>query len=60
VNALPGEDAAGLAVVSYVLLSRVISTDAHDLARTRAEAVAANVTVRDGPRRPRHLYADRG
>jgi len=39
---------AVLVVVSYVLLSRVINTDAHDLARTRAEAVAANVTVRDG------------
>src|SRR5882724_3804275 len=39
---------AVLVVVSHELLSRVINTDAHDLARTRAEAVAANVTVRDG------------
>ncbi len=43
---------AVLVVVSHVLLSRVISTDAHDLARTRAEAVAANVTVRDGQVEP--------
>jgi two-component system OmpR family sensor kinase len=39
---------AVLVVLSHVLLSRVVDTDAHDLARTRAEAVAANVTVRDG------------
>ncbi|MFF4786925.1 sensor histidine kinase [Streptomyces griseorubiginosus] len=37
-----------LVVVSHVLLSRVTDADAHDLARTRAEAVAANVTVRGG------------
>ncbi|WP_037606238.1 sensor histidine kinase [Streptacidiphilus rugosus] len=37
-----------LVVVSHVLLSRVTDTDAHDLARTRAEAVAANVTTRAG------------
>ncbi|AYG81929.1 Sensor histidine kinase CpxA [Streptomyces hundungensis] len=33
-----------LVMVSHVLLSRVTDTDALDLARTRAEAVAANVT----------------
>jgi signal transduction histidine kinase len=37
-----------LVVVSHVLLSRVTDADAHDLARTRAEAVAANVTVKGG------------
>ncbi|GAB1333244.1 HAMP domain-containing sensor histidine kinase [Streptomyces sennicomposti] len=37
-----------LVVVSHVLLSRVTAADAHDLARTRAEAVAANVTVKGG------------
>ncbi|GAA2463211.1 HAMP domain-containing sensor histidine kinase [Streptomyces mauvecolor] len=37
-----------LVVVSYVLLSRVTDADAHDLARTRAEAVAANVTTVGG------------
>jgi hypothetical protein len=37
-----------LVVVSHVLLSRVTDADAHDLARTRAEAVAANVTVKAG------------
>ncbi|MFF4060149.1 sensor histidine kinase [Streptomyces sp. NPDC001668] len=37
-----------LVVVSHVLLSRVTDADAHDLARTRAEAVAANVTVTGG------------
>ena len=37
-----------LVVVSHVLLSRVTDADARDLARTRAEAVAANVTVRHG------------
>ncbi|OIJ96269.1 sensor histidine kinase [Streptomyces monashensis] len=37
-----------LVVVSHVLLSRVTDTDAHDLARTRAEAVAANVTAKGG------------
>ncbi|MGW8400319.1 sensor histidine kinase [Streptomyces lydicus] len=35
-----------LVVVSHVLLSRVTDADAHDLARTRAEAVAANVTAK--------------
>ncbi|MFE3852741.1 sensor histidine kinase [Streptomyces griseorubiginosus] len=39
---------AVLVVVSHVLLSRVTDADAHDLARTRAEAVAANVTAKDG------------
>ncbi|MEU6665633.1 HAMP domain-containing sensor histidine kinase [Streptomyces sp. NPDC046727] len=37
-----------LVVVSHVLLSRVTDADAHDLARTRAEALAANVTAKDG------------
>ncbi|MEU5044384.1 sensor histidine kinase [Streptomyces griseorubiginosus] len=37
-----------LVVVSHVLLSRVTDADAHDLARTRTEAVAANVTVKGG------------
>lgn len=37
-----------LVVVSHVLLSRVTDADAHDLARTRAEAVAANVTAKGG------------
>ncbi|MEU5598803.1 HAMP domain-containing sensor histidine kinase [Streptomyces sp. NPDC020298] len=37
-----------LVVVSHVLLSRVTDADAHDLARTRAEAVAANVTSKGG------------
>ncbi|MFF8726281.1 sensor histidine kinase [Streptomyces sp. NPDC015171] len=37
-----------LVVVSHVLLSRVTDADAHDLARTRAEAVAANVTAEGG------------
>lgn len=37
-----------LVVVSHVLLSRVTDVDAHDLARTRAEAVAANVTDKGG------------
>ncbi|MFJ9199007.1 sensor histidine kinase [Streptomyces flaveolus] len=37
-----------LVVVSHVLLSRVTDADAHDLAHTRAEAVAANVTARGG------------
>ncbi|MEU6389432.1 HAMP domain-containing sensor histidine kinase [Streptomyces sp. NPDC046939] len=35
-------------VISHVLLSRVTDADARDLARTRAEAVAANVTVEGG------------
>ncbi|MGW3313421.1 sensor histidine kinase [Streptomyces sp. NPDC001073] len=39
---------AVLVVVSHVLLSRVTDADAHDLARTRAEAVAANVSVKGG------------
>lgn len=39
---------AVLVVVSHVLLSQVTDTDAHDLASTRAEAVAANITARDG------------
>ncbi|MEU7020045.1 HAMP domain-containing sensor histidine kinase [Streptomyces sp. NPDC046203] len=39
---------AVLVVVSHVLLSRVTDADAHDLARTRAEAVAANVTAEGG------------
>lgn len=38
--------AAVLVVVSHVLLSRVTDADANALAHTRAEAVAANVTVR--------------
>ncbi|WP_236655290.1 sensor histidine kinase [Streptacidiphilus carbonis] len=37
-----------LVVVSHVLLSRVTDADAHDLARTRAEAVTAGVTVAGG------------
>ncbi|MEV0982180.1 HAMP domain-containing sensor histidine kinase [Streptomyces sp. NPDC049915] len=37
-----------LVVVSHVLLSRVTDADAHDLARTRAEAIAANVTAKGG------------
>ncbi|MFE3037284.1 sensor histidine kinase [Streptomyces canus] len=37
-----------LVVVSHVLLSRVTDADAHDLARTRAEAVAANVAAKNG------------
>ncbi|MEU1414962.1 HAMP domain-containing sensor histidine kinase [Streptomyces sp. NPDC005731] len=37
-----------LVVVSHVLLSRVTEADSHDLARTRAEAVAANITAVDG------------
>lgn len=37
-----------LVVVSHVLLSRVTDADAHDLARTRAEAIAANVTAVGG------------
>ncbi|MFE3654083.1 sensor histidine kinase [Streptomyces sp. NPDC059152] len=37
-----------LVVVSHVLLSGVTDADAHDLARTRAEAVAANVTTVGG------------
>ncbi|MEW2287794.1 HAMP domain-containing sensor histidine kinase [Streptomyces sp. NPDC047841] len=37
-----------LVVVSHVLLSRVTDADAHDLARTRAEAVAGNVTAKGG------------
>ncbi|MET8723194.1 sensor histidine kinase [Streptomyces misionensis] len=39
---------AVLVVVSHVLLSRVTDTDAHDMARTRADAVAANVTAKGG------------
>ncbi|MYR91205.1 sensor histidine kinase [Streptomyces sp. SID685] len=39
---------AVLVVVSHVLLSQVTDADANALARTRAEAVAANVAVRDG------------
>ncbi|WP_205648218.1 sensor histidine kinase [Actinomadura rubteroloni] len=39
---------AVLVVVSHVLLSRVTDADSLGLARTRAEAVAANVTVRGG------------
>ncbi|WP_037568846.1 sensor histidine kinase [Phaeacidiphilus oryzae] len=39
-----------LVVVSHVLLSRVTDADAHKLARTRAEAVAANVTATAGGR----------
>ncbi|MFF3904493.1 sensor histidine kinase [Streptomyces sp. NPDC001848] len=39
---------AVLVVVSHVLLSRVTDADARDLARTRAEAVVANVTAKDG------------
>lgn len=39
---------AVLVVVSHVLLSGVTDADARDLARTRAEAVAANVTAKDG------------
>ncbi|MEU7306219.1 HAMP domain-containing sensor histidine kinase [Streptomyces sp. NPDC007189] len=37
-----------LVVVSHVLLSRVTDADARDLARTRAEAVTANVTAKGG------------
>ncbi|MFF6994271.1 ATP-binding protein [Streptomyces sp. NPDC008313] len=37
-----------LVVVSHVLLSRVTDADAHDLAHTRAEALAANVTAKGG------------
>ncbi|MGX1855319.1 HAMP domain-containing histidine kinase [Streptomyces sp. NBC_01456] len=37
-----------LVVVSHVLLSQVTDADAHDMARTRAEAVAANVTAKAG------------
>ncbi|MFR9794061.1 sensor histidine kinase [Streptomyces sp. MB22_4] len=37
-----------LVVVSHVLLSGVTDADAHDLARTRAEAVAANVAAVGG------------
>ncbi|MEV0486047.1 HAMP domain-containing sensor histidine kinase [Streptomyces sp. NPDC050508] len=37
-----------LVVVSHVLLSRVTDADAHDLARTRAEAVAVNVSAKGG------------
>lgn len=37
-----------LVVVSHVLLSRVTEADAHDLARTRAEAVAMNITAVGG------------
>ncbi|KOV93830.1 histidine kinase [Streptomyces sp. NRRL B-3648] len=40
--------AAVLVVVSHVLLSRVTDADANALAHTRAEAVAANVSVRGG------------
>jgi two-component system, OmpR family, sensor kinase len=40
--------AAVLVVVSHVLLSRVTDADANALAHTRAEAVAANATVRRG------------
>ncbi|MCD0485549.1 HAMP domain-containing histidine kinase [Streptacidiphilus sp. ASG 303] len=39
---------AVLVVVSHVLLSRVTDADANALAHTRAEAAAANVTVRSG------------
>ncbi|MEU3828914.1 HAMP domain-containing sensor histidine kinase [Streptomyces sp. NPDC029080] len=39
---------AVLVVVSHVLLSQVTDADANALARTRAEAVAANVAVRGG------------
>ncbi|MFC5905813.1 sensor histidine kinase [Streptacidiphilus monticola] len=39
---------AVLVVVSHVLLSRVTDADSMDLARTRAEAVAANVAVSGG------------
>ncbi|RVU17612.1 HAMP domain-containing histidine kinase [Streptomyces antnestii] len=39
---------AVLVVVSHVLLSQVIDADANTLAHSRAEAVAANVTVRKG------------
>ncbi|MGA4538835.1 sensor histidine kinase [Uniformispora flossi] len=39
---------AVLVVVSHVLLSRVTEADARALARTRAEAVAANVTTAGG------------
>ncbi|WP_460467385.1 sensor histidine kinase [Calidifontibacter terrae] len=39
---------AALVVVSHVLLTRVTDADANALAHTRAEAVTANVTVRNG------------
>lgn len=39
---------AVLVVVSHVLLGKVGDTDAHDLARARADAVAATVAVTDG------------
>ncbi|MEU8960803.1 HAMP domain-containing sensor histidine kinase [Streptomyces sp. NPDC048491] len=39
---------ATLVVVSHVLLSRVTDADAHSLARTRADAVAGNVTTAGG------------
>jgi signal transduction histidine kinase len=39
---------AVLVVVSHVLLSHVTDADAHALARTRAEAIGANVTLRSG------------
>jgi two-component system OmpR family sensor kinase len=39
---------AVLVVLLHVLLSRVQDADAHDLARTRAEAVVANITVAGG------------
>lgn len=39
---------ATLVVVSHVLLSRVTDADAHSLARTRADAVAGNVTRAGG------------
>ncbi|MFE0681240.1 sensor histidine kinase [Streptomyces sp. NPDC058961] len=39
---------ATLVVVSHVLLSRVTDADAHSLARTRADAVAGNVTTTGG------------
>ncbi len=39
---------AVLVVVSHVLLNRVTDADSLDLAHTRADAVAANVTVRGG------------
>jgi two-component system, OmpR family, sensor kinase len=35
-------------VVSHVLMSRVTDADVHDLARTRAEAVAGNVSAEGG------------
>jgi hypothetical protein len=39
---------AVLVVVSHILLTRVTDADSRGLAHTRAEAVAANVTVRGG------------